>query len=450
MSHAAMAPKIAVLDAKRKPDHIHVGQNSAENSGKPESRLPAQIRGGRLTEGRTHNGMRKKSGHAPDSFTPKGPESDQHQDEQRPRNIYNLGSGFWCLNSGMKRCLSIWLVLAAVSFAWAKDPEVLPPAFNGWSLDRNSVTTSSDPGQADAANASVLKEYGFADYETGTYTRNGHKIQVRAARFSDASGAYGAFTYYITPEMGLAKVGDRGAFNNSRILFYRGNILVDAKLDQVTAMSAADLRSLADTLPRPKGNTSALPTLPDNLPKRSLVSNSDRYIMGPVALERSGVPLPASLLDFSKTPEIEYAHYGSSHGEGALTLLEYPTPQIARDRLQALQSATLPGGPFYMKRSGPIVAVVNGSISQDEAQSLLALVNYDANVTLNEPVKKDEDIQSRIRFLFGVTMLVVIIVCTALVFGLAFGGYRVFARKLFPNRGFEGPEEVEIIRLNLR
>src|SRR5262245_14843404 len=350
----------------------------------------------------------------------------------------------------MKKRLSILLfVFTTASLASAKDAGVLPPAFNGWTLDRSSVTTSSDPAQADAANAPVLQEYGFADYETGTYTRNGHKMRIKAARFNDASGAYGAFTYYVTPQMGLAKIGDRGAFNNSRILFYRGNILVDANLDQVTAMSAADLRGLADTLPRPKGNTSALPTLPDNLPKRSLVANSDRYIMGPIALERLGVPLPAALLDFSKTPEIEYARYRSANGEGGLTLIEYPTPQIARDRLQALEAAALPGGPFYMKRSGPILGVV-GEIPEAEAQSLLASVNYDANVTLNEPFKKVDDMQSRIRFLYGVTMLVVIIVSTALVFGLAFGGFRIFARKLFPNRGFDRPEEIEIIRLNLR
>lgn len=351
----------------------------------------------------------------------------------------------------MKRCLSILVVaLAAAPFAWAKDPGMLPPAFNGWSLDRGSVTSSSDPAQADAANAPVLQEYGFADFETGTYTRNGHKTQIKAARFNDASGAYGAFTYYVTPQMGLAKIGDRGAINNSRILFYRGNILVDANLDQVTAMSASDLRALADTLPRPKGNTSALPTVPDNLPKQSLISNSDRYIMGPVALERSGVPLPATLLDFSKTPEIEFARYRSSNGDGALTLIEYPTPQMARDRLQALQSAALPGGPFYMKRTGPIVAVVSGSIPEAEAQSLLASVNYDANVTVNEPFKKPEDMQSRVGFLFGVMMLVVIIFATAIVFGLVFGGFRVFAKKLFPNRGFDGSDEIEIIRLNLR
>src|SRR5262249_9852903 len=127
----------------------------------------------------------------------------------------------------------------------------------------------------------------------------------------------------------------------------------------------------------------------------------------------------------------------------------YPTRQIARGRLQALQAATLPGGPFYTKRSGPIVAVINGSIPEGEAQSLLASVNYDANVTVNEPVKLD-DLQNRMKFLFGVTMLIVLIVFSALVFGLAFGGFRIFAKRLFPNRGFDRPEEIDIIRLNLK
>src|SRR5262249_4929735 len=163
------------------------------------------------------------------------------------------------------------------------------------------------------------------------------------------------------------------------------------------------LRALADTLPRPKGNVSALPTLPGNLPKQSLVANTDRYIMGPVALERLGVPLPAGLLDFSKTPEIEFARYRSSKGEAGLTLIEYPTPQIAKERLQALQAASLPGGPFYMKRSGPILAAINGSIPEAEAQSLLASVNYDADVTWNEPTKV-EDLQTRIKFLLAVAI----------------------------------------------
>ena len=348
-----------------------------------------------------------------------------------------------------KRLYLCVFAVALASMVWAKAPGVLPPAFKGWKLDPGSAAGSSDPAQADPANAAVLQEYGFDRLATGTYVHNGRKLQVRAMLFNDASGACGAFTFYLQPQMRVEKIGDRGAADSSHILFYRGNILVNATLEPASGAPVADLRTLADALPRPKGNTSALPTLPDNLPQRSLVSNSDHYIMGPVALERLGVPLPAALLDFSKTPEIEYARYRSSDGEGNLTLVEYPTPQIARDRLRALQAATLAGGPFQMKRSGPILAIVNGGIPDAEAQSLLASVNYSANVTIDEPPKIN-DLQSRMRFLYGVTLLVVIILSTALVMGLAFGGFRVFAKRLFPNRGFDRPEEIEIIRLNLR
>ena len=106
--------------------------------------------------------------------------------------------------------------------------------------------TSNDPAAADPVNAAVLKEYGFNNFESATYSRDdGRKLTLRAARFGDASGAYGAYTYYKTPEMLIEKVGDGAASMNERVLFYRGNILVDAVFQKLSAMSAAELRELA-------------------------------------------------------------------------------------------------------------------------------------------------------------------------------------------------------------
>src|SRR5262245_28415256 len=136
----------------------------------------------------------------------------------------------------MRKLIYMLLVgLAINSWAAAKEPGVLPAAFNGWTLDLHSATSGSDPATVDPADSDALKEYGFADFESATYTRNGGKMQVKVARFNDASGAFGAFTYYVQPQMKVENVGDRGASNNSRILFYRGNLLVDASLEQVTA-----------------------------------------------------------------------------------------------------------------------------------------------------------------------------------------------------------------------
>ena len=92
----------------------------------------------------------------------------------------------------------------------------------------------------------MLKEYGFTGSETATYTRDdGRKLTIKAAQFNDATGAYGAFTFYREPAMRTERIGTKAASANDRILFFRSNVLVDANFDRLTGMSAAELRELA-------------------------------------------------------------------------------------------------------------------------------------------------------------------------------------------------------------
>jgi hypothetical protein len=349
-------------------------------------------------------------------------------------------------------CARFFLVLfltATVVSAQSKAPAgPLPQAFSGWRIDSQSVNTSKDLAAADATDAPVLKEYGFIDVESASYSRNGRKMQIKAARFSDATGAFGAFTYYVQPQMQVEKIGERGASSNTRILFFKGNILVDATIEHLSAMSGADLRSLADALPRLSNENGKLPTLSANLPSQSLERNTSRYIIGPEALARLGVPIPAQLIDFNKSAEVAIGKYQTSQGEASVTLVGYPTPQIARERMDAMQAASLIGGPFYFKRTGPYVVAVNGNIPADEAQSLLASVNYDADVMQLQPTKP-RPAEDRAGFIFALVMLCIIAVLAALVFGFVFGGIRILANRMFPNRFFSRPESVEIIRLDL-
>src|SRR5579864_2842536 len=349
-----------------------------------------------------------------------------------------------------KLAFILFLTLIGSSLASAAPPKVpnfLPPSFNGWQISDASTTT--DPAGADPADAAVLKEYGFSLVELANYTRNDRKMQVKAARFENKSGAYGAFTYYQPPQMQTEKIGDEGASNNTRILFYRGTFLVDVALDRVTAMSAADLRALADALPQIHGSASVLPALPANLPQKLSISHTARYVMGPVALDRLGVPIPPALVDFSMGAELVEAKYRSTWGEANLVLINYPTPQIAALKLRNIQASALPGGPFYFKRSGPIVVVVNGNVPADEAQTLLASVNYDAEVTMNQPTRQNPK-DNIGNLIVGIFVLIGFIALLALILGFAFGGIRVLAKKMFPDKVFDRPEDVEIIRLNLK
>ena len=357
--------------------------------------------------------------------------------------------------------------LAAACFAadepLKKQPSapILPKQFAGWRI-QGTGQTSQDSGVADPVNASVLKEYGFTDFESAIYTRDGgHKLNLKAARFEDASGAYGAFTFYKQPQMLNEKIGDQASSLNNRILLYRANILVDAIFNKLTVMSAAELRELVSLLPLPPGNARNLPSLPAYLPRQSYVKNTAKYVMGPSGLEKVGAPLPAQVVGFKAGAEVILGKYDFSGGEATLMLISYPTPQIAAEHLRRIDASHSqntqqePGtttildlGPFFAKRTGPIVAVAAGPLSQSEAKSLLALVNYDADVTWNENTFFDKK-NNVGNLVLNALILAGILMALALVAGVAFGGVRILIKRIFPDQLLARREEMEFISLGL-
>jgi hypothetical protein len=340
----------------------------------------------------------------------------------------------------------------------------LPNEFAGWQL-KGTISKSDDPGVADPTDAPVLKEYGFQRLEKASYTRDdGRNLTIKAAVFADASGAYGAFTYYQSPEMADETIGGQAASSNNRVLFYQGNVLVDAVFDRVSVMSAAQLRQLAGLLPQAEDSKRNPPSLPTYLPKasndRHPERNTTKYVLGPVGLDRVGSPLPASMVDFGAGAEVVMERYEAKAGDSTLMLIEYPTPQIAAERLRQIDAShhitrQQPGvasivdiGPFFDARTGPIIVIAAGPLSQSEARSLMSSISYEADVTWNENtyVRKKDNLAN---FLFNAIILCGIVVGLALVAGVAFGGLRILIKRFFPDSVFDRREAVEIIALHL-
>ena len=326
---------------------------------------------------------------------------------------------------------------------------LLPKVFAGW--EQTSKQMGTDAATVDQASSRVLKEYGFTDFETSTYSQDGRKLTVKAARFQDASGAYGAFTFYRTPVMKTETIGTMAASDNDRVFFFRSNVLVMADFDRITAMSAAELRELAADLPSKGGEASNLPTLPNYYPRTELQSNSAKYVIGPEALSVLNAPVPASLVDFSVQPEILLGKYTANHGNADFMLISYPTPQIAAARLHAIESANpqQQGATFATKRSGPLVALVKGQISSGDAKSLLAHVNYEADVTWNENtgLSKRDNIGNLV---IAASVLAGIIFLISVGTGALFGFGRILLQKVFPNRFPAQSDEAAFIKLNLK
>lgn len=353
-----------------------------------------------------------------------------------------------------------------VSPGFAADPPAnpfpffLPPQFEGWQM-QGSPQTSTDPAAADPANAVVLKEYRFTDLESATYTRDdGRTLKIRAARFADASGAFGAYTFYLQPDMRKEQIGDQGASLGERVLFYRGHVLVDAQFSKESPMSGDQLRGLSGTLPRPGGSAGNLPAFIEFMPRRDYIPNTQKYVMGPVALGTLGLPVSTDLVDFNASSEVSLGRYNTSSGEGTVILISYPTPQLAAEHLRRINAAHQLAAPqtgeltiacshdFCDKRTGPIVAIASGGISDSDAKSLLGMVNYEANVTWNTPTSSPE-VHDLYMLILNIVILCAVLAGLAIIAGVAFGGFRILMKRMYPDKVFDRPEQMEFISLRL-
>ena len=327
--------------------------------------------------------------------------------------------------------------------------------------------TSTDPAVADPTNAAVFKEYGFTDLASATYASDdGRTLKIRAARFADASGAFGAYTFYLQPEMHKETIGDQGASSQQRVLFYRGHILIDAQFSQTSGMSAAELRELAGELPRLTGAAGNLPGFILYMPRRGYIANTQKYVMGPAALAALTAPVSADLVDFGASSEVSLGRYSTDSGEATLMLISYPTPQLAADHLRRIEAAHQTqsqsrsqapqegvstigdAGAFFYKRTGTLIAIASGPASASDAKSLLGMVNWEAKVTWNTP-SENAQVRDLYMLILNIVILCAILAGLAIVAGVAFGGIRILMKKYFPDRVFDRPEQMEFISLRL-
>jgi hypothetical protein len=355
------------------------------------------------------------------------------------------------------------LAVPALSQPPAPAAPLLPTDFAGWSQSA-PAQQSTAPESADAANAAVLKEYGFQQFVSAHYANGDNKLNVRAIRFQDASGAYGAFTFYRRPGSIAEQIGRTAAWDGSHVLFWNGATLVDATLDHVTPMTASELRELAKDLPLPPGSANVAPPLPGYLPRQGLELGLTHYSLGPEAYVRTGGVLPASLVDFASSAEAVTALYSNRDGDGQVTLLIYPTPQLAAARLRDIDAflkagnsqATWPQalaesrpGSILTRRSGPILAVVSGSLPEAVAHKLLNQINYQADIVWNNPQGYISDGSKVARLILGIFALTGILGGAAILLGLFLGGGRALFRVLRGKPASAFQEETEFISLHL-
>ncbi len=353
---------------------------------------------------------------------------------------------------------------AATTITLPPAPEaLLPDDFDGW-VAAEPPRTVNDATVLDAGNAVALKEYGFQFGVVANYKRDSDTIAMRALRFEDASGAYGAYSYFRQNGWPKESIGTGAASDNNRVLFWRGNTVVDATFSRVGPMSAGELREIANKLPIPGGNRDIAPPVLSYLPQANLQGQTTHYALGPAGYAGSGGVLPPGLIRFDLGAETATANYALASGIATLTIVDYPTPQIAQAQEAAIRAYIKAGGTaqpawpkpltdsdtasLEVRRSGELVALVSGDAIPDESHRLIELVHYEANLT-SMPQGQESDVQKTARLLMGIAGIVIVGSLTAILLGFFLGGGRALYRMALGKPASSVYDE-EFIYLNLR
>lgn len=356
---------------------------------------------------------------------------------------------------------------------------IFPEAIDGWKLLASGSASGlvSGPASRNPSQAAALQEFGLKQTLTAQYRQAGVTLSVQALVFPDATGSYGAFTLLHTPgleplRMEAARKPARqpkravsakqtdsqqpvtdldGAHLGQHWLLLSGKMLLQADFSAPVPDELLLLRSLEQSFPRVSGPSSVLPTLPDQLPRTGLDLASVRYAVGPIAYRLGGGVLPVELIHFEQSAEAVTAQYG----KGQLTLLSYPTPEIADARMGAIAGALAQGavagtsGAVLVKRAGMTVAVTSGGFTPEQARDLLAQIRFEANLSVVQLRPKPSEIQKTAKLLDSIVLLVVILGGASILLGLFFGGGRALYR-VARGKSASSMNDQEFVHLDLR
>ena len=321
----------------------------------------------------------------------------------------------------------------------------LPKEFRDW----RQISCSAKPPEFGFEKEAGEREFSMCQYKTGE-----NSIGIWVGRYHDPSSAFEVYTTRLRVGMVPTNLGQVSTFDKNGVLILEGSLVFESTAN----ISKEDLGALVKAM-EAKSEIGPLPQIRTYMPTNGRVIGTERYALGPQAMQAALTTLGqsdmAGLTDaagFSDEVEAMLARYSSPGKEsGILVLLEYATPNLAEQYLHHLREV-LPASAKQkgttIERKGSVLSMVLSPSSPAYAKTLRESIDYETKVTWNEASQTatDPPILTVLQKIFIGTGIFMI---AAVVLGVAFGGVRVVTKRFFPGKVFDRPNQMEVLQLGL-
>ncbi|MDR0842855.1 MAG: hypothetical protein LBP68_05475 [Acidobacteriota bacterium] len=206
----------------------------------------------------------------------------------------------------------------------------------------------------------------------------------------------------------------------------------------------------------------ASPKLFGYLPKQGLDASSLRYFPSATSYEAGEKEVETAYINTSCDVcdmEIAQARYRDGGRDGMLSLMKFPTPELAEeyyDRLAISPSAAGNGRSVYARRTGQLVAVLEGNFNPLSADKLLGTIKFGYSIRWDSGEKKHTGViwgipTSILKAVVGSLVFSLIAGACAILIGIAIGVGRFTLRRYKEKRSPKPAEDdAGFTRLNLK
>src|SRR5262249_31175455 len=232
---------------------------------------------------------------------------------------------------------------------------------------------------AELPEGALLSEAGFRHYARRTYRLSpSGRLTIETVALRDSKAAYSILSLLRTDVVRKGPPGDFAAGSAEDLIFSQSNVLVRIRSEAPGDLARRVARSVGNRI----GQRDQEPSLVANLPKAGLDPASLRYCLGPLAFAQYARPVAGKRIDFRDELEIAQARYSLEDQTGILSLVGFPTIQLADEYFESLFGLMDHDSKseLYIKKSGPMLAILEGNFAPRTADRLLSAIEFSYSV----------------------------------------------------------------------